>query len=569
LAQNQEKTVHDVRIIETAAFSLSEPVGLVFSPAEDALLMAMSDGQILAVDRLTGKPTSGARTGLAPRASDVVFVPSAGNFYAYDRAAQALVEIEPDAGLQAQFRRVIDLQQLALGQVKGLAVDPVSGRMFILDTAGPYLITLSPDVAGRSDLVVGQDEGRVQRMALPIHSGNLLRGLAYDPVSKHLFVLNPTEQLLIELSVDGQPMARYDLSAMPLANPRGMVFAPSGDPTDAPAQTSLYVVDGSSRTSPGQTTPFALIVELSLEPKQAQVAAAASQSAVLVNVIDTAAWSIPSPDPAGVAYWPATNGLLISDSEVDEMSIYEGVNIYEATLAGALLGTCTTLPEPAGVAKEPTGVAINPDNGHIFFSDDSADEVFEIDLGPDGQYCTADDIRTSFDTATFESLDPEGVAYGAGSVFVIDGVSQEVYRVRPGSNGVFDGLPPAGDDAVTSFDTSKLGLRDPEGIDYNPDNNTLFLLSRLETAVLETTLEGEPVYSIDFAFLEVIAPAGVAYGPRSTDPNAKSLYISDRAIDNKSNPKENDGKVFELGFTPWSPPLSSKTYLPLTLARRP
>src|SRR5256885_11439668 len=37
----------------------------------------------------------------------------------------------------------------------------------------------------------------------------------------------------------------------------------------------------------------------------------------------------------------------------------------------------------------------NPTNGHLFFSDDDLLKVFEVDLGPDGVYGTADDRVTS------------------------------------------------------------------------------------------------------------------------------------------------------------------------------
>jgi hypothetical protein len=60
----------------------------------------------------------------------------------------------------------------------------------------------------------------------------------------------------------------------------------------------------------------------------------------------------------------------------------------------------------------------------------------------------------------------------------VDGVGEEVYRLTPGNNGVFDGASPLGDDVVTHFDTSSLGAGDPEGITYNHITGTLFILSR-------------------------------------------------------------------------------------------
>jgi hypothetical protein len=101
--------------------------------------------------------------------------------------------------------------------------------------------------------------------------------------------------------------------------------------------------------------------------------------ASLVQTIDTskAAWNPSSPDPAGIAYRLATNGLFISDSEVEENHPdFQGFNVFEANTVGSLFATCST----TSFSNEPTGAAVNPANGHIFFSDDNANRVFEVDL---------------------------------------------------------------------------------------------------------------------------------------------------------------------------------------------
>ena len=97
--------------------------------------------------------------------------------------------------------------------------------------------------------------------------------------------------------------------------------------------------------------------------------------------------------------------LLVSDSEVEECVnnnppvYWHGVNLFEADRSGTLLATATTYTPPPGscipffgpgpsFTSEPTGVAINPTNGHLFFSDDDKKRIFEVDLGPDGKYGT-------------------------------------------------------------------------------------------------------------------------------------------------------------------------------------
>src|SRR3990172_2099611 len=184
---------------------------------------------------------------------------------------------------------------------------------------------------------------------------------------------------------------------------------------------------------------------------------AADVVGTLIRTIDTSRFSPPSPDPSGLEFVNATGRLIISDGEVEEMSIYAGANMYETTLSGTLLRTWKT-----SFSDEPTGVAYNQANNHLFISDDVKRDIFEINPGPDQLHGTADDIVASFDTAVFGSGDPEGVAFSPvdGALYIADGVNREVYRVAPGPNGKFDGVAPAGDDQVTHFDTSSLGLDD-------------------------------------------------------------------------------------------------------------
>src|SRR5688572_29367341 len=94
-----------------------------------------------------------------------------------------------------------------------------------------------------------------------------------------------------------------------------------------------------------------------------------------------------------------------------------------AITIGSLVKTYST----TSFSNEPTDVTVNPSNGHRFFADDISDKIFEVDLGRDGLYGTADDTRTSFSTRAFNSFDPEGLAFGQGSLFVSDGGGAEMY----------------------------------------------------------------------------------------------------------------------------------------------
>jgi hypothetical protein len=280
----------------------------------------------------------------------------------------------------------------------------------------------------------------------------------------------------------------------------------------------------------------------------------------LVQTIQTFMWDPPSPDPSGGVYLPNSESILISDGEVNEMSIFENVNVWEITQTGGQISEFTTFVIPDSVfCDEPTDVAYNPFNDHLYFTDDTGvRRVYELDPGPDEFYGTGDDIVTSFATFPFGSFDPEGIAYDTfnGHLFIADGVNAEIYEVSPGSNTIFDGIPPAGDDVVVdSFDTDVMGLMDPEGVEFNTDTGHLYIVSQNDHIIVETERDGTYVQDFDFSSYGVIRPAGLVYAPTSTDPTERSIYLIDRGVDNDNDPNENDGQIFEFGLGPLTPRL--------------
>ncbi len=99
-----------------------------------------------------------------------------------------------------------------------------------------------------------------------------------------------------------------------------------------------------------------------------------------MRTTDASLWSPPSPDSAGIVYIDTTNTLLVSDSEVNEIpALFTDDNLFEIDLSGNLLGTLTTFV--SGFSDEPTGVAYNPANHHLFFSDDTGTVLPQSSVG--------------------------------------------------------------------------------------------------------------------------------------------------------------------------------------------
>jgi hypothetical protein len=143
-----------------------------------------------------------------------------------------------------------------------MAVDPMTGRLFILDGEGPKIVVVEPYAEE------GLREATASAVGLGSFGSSKLRGIAFDPTSGHLHVFGPAEQRLYEITETGLVVANRDLSACELLDPRGMVFAPSGDLTDDPSEMSLYIAESGTiggGSSSGATTR-GRITELSLIP---------------------------------------------------------------------------------------------------------------------------------------------------------------------------------------------------------------------------------------------------------------------------------------------------------------
>ena len=577
LAQNGHAFVRQVRAMESEKMGLTNPAGLAFSPGANAFHVVEGRGQgqpppaetdIVKLTPFADRVGSARIAAAIKDPINTTFDSQRQRLLIFQSPNNKLIEVleGPDGNLDPATLIRHDARHFGLQNPAGMTVDPASGHLFILDTVGPRIVRVEPEPDG------GFDNAVISEVDLQSTGLGDPRGLAFDQTTAHLHLVSPAEQKLYELDQSGRVMASRDLSELGVGDPQGMVFAPSGDLTDDPGQMSLYLahsglVDGQagSRSLEGEQMDLesaeanavvrssGQIVELSFVEPLA-VTAPTFQS-ILVQTIDTSPF--PSPDPAGITHLPASDRLLIADSEVNEMPIFTGDNLFELTRSGTLLGSSTTV----SFSDEPTGVTLNPANGHLFFSDDTPTGgrrlVYELNPGPDEMYHTSDDIITSFATSDFSpaSNDPEGVTFDPtqGVLFIADGLNNEVYRVAPGANGIFDGVPPAGDDQVTNFDTAILGITDPEGIVYDTDNGYLYLVGNPVTSLAHITTDGILLRFLDISNALPWKPAGLAYAPGSLNPGVMNLYIADRGVDNDNDPDENDGRVYELFIPPLTP----------------
>lgn len=542
-AQGISAFVRKVRLLETDSSTLKHPTGLAYSSRVNAfqVIEARGLGQTAPANTdVIGLTPFGHRAGSA-RVTAAVQDPIN---LAYDNQAGRMLLLRPDAKLLVEVAEGSDgspnsaraarhdARRFGLQQPQGMTVEPATGDLLILDAVGPRIVRVDPAPGGNFDgAAVSSVDLRATGLVAP-------RGIAFDPSTGHLHILIPSEQKLVELTQSGQVVATRDLSVFHLSSPQGMVFAPSGDQTDDPAQMSLYLADSGPQA--GQNGQ---IVELSFV--EVAAAAASSFQSTLIKTTNMAAFSPPSPDPSGLTYIPSRNTLLMCDGEVEEtvsgITHFAGANVWELSLSGGVIRTANiskVAPTRVPMTNEPNGVAWNPSNGHVYVSEDDGMKVYDLNPGTDGLIGTSDDTWTSFSTQSAGSGDPEGIAYDSwnNQLFVVDGTNAEIYQFS--LTGTL----------IRHFDVQTYGITDPESVEFNPVSGTLFIMNSNSstTLIIETTTQGALLQTINASAAHPVAAAGLSYAPASDGSGVKRFYIVDRGIDNNANPNIIDGKMFEV-----------------------
>ncbi|GIU89347.1 MAG: hypothetical protein KatS3mg010_0446 [Acidimicrobiia bacterium] len=335
------------------------------------------------------------------------------------------------------------------------------------------------------------------------------------------------------LDPSGRTEAVYDLEAAGVDDPEAVAVAPSADSTDDPSETSLYVADADGR-----------VLELALAEPPA--AALAAEPATLVQTIDTSSFVPPMPDTAGITWLPAAGAFIVSDSEVEEVTGagYHGVNLWRVRPDGTATGEGTTYPR---VLRRADGRRVRP-------GDRLAPRVGR--QRRQNHLRTAGSRRRLRDRRRRPHLLLDVVQHGSGPrrrrlrlgfrrrVSWSTASRPRCNRVNRGPDGTFG----TSDDVVTSFDVGGHGARDPEGITYDPVRDTLWIADQRSHAAYELAKTGELVRIVDIRATNSVAISGIEIAPGSARPDRRTMWLTDRGLDNNPVPTENDGRIYELSF---------------------
>jgi hypothetical protein len=431
----------------------------------------------------------------------------------------------------------IDLRAAAGSRISGFDIDEATASIVLVDPSAERLLRLPYRFLPRSEEPVWDV---ASACATPLR---VLRGaddilIAVRPSDRALLVAEEGGDAIFRLDATGTPVASYDLSSAGIEGIRGLAFAPSADPRDPEGSQHLYILgDRASR-----------VTVVTFEPPAPGPIEVPSVAATEVRSIDLAALDPPSSDPGGVAFDRSAQRVIVTDSDIDELAAFSGSIVFSYGWDGGWEG----LGVPAEL-HEVSDVAVDVATHRRFFTDDGLPQLVVFDLGPDATFGTHDDRATGISTTTFGNDDPEGVAYGQASLFITDGAGASVHRLSPGEDGEFAGISELSDDSVTSFDTRGLGITDPEGVAFDADRGTLYVLSRdRREPIIEVGTDGRLLRRITLPEGLLVSPGGIAMLPEAPSGNLR-LMIADRGADNARSSNANDGRLVEIELPPPEP----------------
>ena len=263
----------------------------------------------------------------------------------------------------------------------------------------------------------------------------------------------------------------------------------------------------------------------------------------LIRVVPTSGWAKPSSDPTGLTYQRSTGSLLISDAEIEEIGrLWSGSNLFITNRRGSLLRTRSV----RRVTDEPEDIAWR-NRRTSYLVDDDRRRVYRVRTGPDGLIGTGDDRRREvLRTGRFGSRDPEGLAWRARdrSLILTDARRGRVFHIRAGSDRRF-GTP---DDRVRRFSSAAVGVETPEDVVWDPRTDHLLIVGSADPVVAETTMRGRSVRTFDLSGSGIRRGSGIALAPDPARSGVRLMFITDKGVDNETDPEENDGRLFVFRY---------------------
>ncbi|MFN8440174.1 MAG: hypothetical protein U0175_05360 [Caldilineaceae bacterium] len=303
LAQTRQGAAREVRTILPSEWNVPYPAGVAYSTQ-------LMQFQLAGKNRASNPPLTGIDIiGITPYerfvgsthlnfaledSINMVYVDQGARLFLYSQATGTLAQVKVAANQLFDPNTLLrfDSTWLGLRNPQGMSSDAANKYLYILDAWGPRII----EIALTNGSGIEQSEVRILNLAgLGLTAP---RGLAIHPLTGHFFVGLPAQKEVAEISQSLEKIATYDTTPLNLADPRGMVFAPSADLTDPPDVIHLYIADSNLPDEPPTPVPTSVTsTPIATAPTQTPIATAPTQTPIATAPTQTPIVTAPTATP--------------------------------------------------------------------------------------------------------------------------------------------------------------------------------------------------------------------------------------------------------------------------------
>ena len=210
-AQQTDSPWYEVRTIYTEDYGVKAPTGIAFSPKANAFLLWKDNGDVIGVGMNEAEVDTQKLNLPVEDARNLAFNEFTNSLLVLGNANTRLDEFSVnEKGIPVADSgpsQVYNLRALNLSEARGMAFDPNSGRMFILDSSGNRLTILAPAAGTGLDGDSAMRENRVKQINLKTLDYTNQQGIAYNPNNEHLYLLDAINQKVYEITLAGEKVS--------------------------------------------------------------------------------------------------------------------------------------------------------------------------------------------------------------------------------------------------------------------------------------------------------------------------------------------------------------------------
>jgi hypothetical protein len=162
--------------------------------------------------------------------------------FLFEPESSELVITKPSRNPEIKEKDRFQTTEYGVVDPRGIAVDPKTGMLFILDVVGAKIVRVDAGPNRNSyEGAAAFSEGRISELSLQQTQGKQLRGLAYNHADGCLYVFSTNKQELYKITEDGELVRVAGFPQFGRIDIEGLVFAQTLDITDDPNRRHLYI----------------------------------------------------------------------------------------------------------------------------------------------------------------------------------------------------------------------------------------------------------------------------------------------------------------------------------------